>query len=191
MPLLDLGGVVGPIRSRISKDPAFFRGHSFRAPLQNNLGQGRMQWNIVLGVFGLDIVHPAVHETALNEELVFVEIEFVPLKRRNLAHAKTEALGYLDHRAPRLLQCRNDEFELLDSERSRALPALAATFHANQSDRVPSLVEEFHRVAHPNIRCQLSAAQPCRRSQDVAAVDSQTSPAVSAPAPRVGACEFV
>jgi hypothetical protein len=40
-----------------------------------------MQWNIVLGVCGLDIVHPAVHETALNKKLVFVEI--VPLNTVN------------------------------------------------------------------------------------------------------------
>lgn len=93
MPLLDLGGIVGPVRSRVGKDPAFFRGHSSRAPLQNDLGQGRMQRNIVLGVFGLDVIHPAVHKAALNEKLVFVEIEVVPLKRRDLADAKTEALG--------------------------------------------------------------------------------------------------
>jgi hypothetical protein len=89
MPLLDLGGIVGPIRSRISKDPAFFRGHTLRAPLQNDLGPGRVQRNIVLGVIGLDVVHPTVHEAALNEKLVFGEIEVVPLKRRNLACAKT------------------------------------------------------------------------------------------------------
>ena len=89
-----------------------------------------MQRNIVLGVFGLEVVHSAVHKTTLNEKLVFVEIEVVPLKRRHLAHANTEALGYLYHRAPRLLQCRNDEFELLHSERSRALPALVATLVA-------------------------------------------------------------
>ena len=35
VPLLDLGGIVGPVRSGIGKDPAFFRGHSLRAPLQN------------------------------------------------------------------------------------------------------------------------------------------------------------
>ena len=52
--------------------PAFFRGHSLRAPLQNDLGQGRMQRNVVLGVFGLDVVHPAVHKAALNDELVMV-----------------------------------------------------------------------------------------------------------------------
>jgi len=126
-----------------------------RAPLQYDLGQGRMQWNVVLGVFGLDVIHPAVHKAALNEKLVFVEIEVVPLKRRDLAHAKTETLGYLYHRAPRLLQCRDDEFELLHSERSWALPALAAAFHANQRNRVSAFVEEFpprgalkHQVHH-------------------------------------------
>ncbi len=92
MPLLDLSGIVGPVRSRVSKDAAFFRGHSLRAPLQNDLGQGRMQRNVVLGVFGLDVIHPAVHKAALNEKLVFVEIEVVPLKRRRnpsfLEHGK-------------------------------------------------------------------------------------------------------
>lgn len=83
------------------------------------------------------------------------KIEIVPLKRRDLVHAKTETLGNLYHRAPRLLQCRDDEFELLHSERSWAWPALAATFHANQRNRVSALVEEFpprcaleHQVHH-------------------------------------------
>ncbi len=58
--------------------PSLFRGHSLRAPLQNNLGQGRMQRNVVMGVFGLDVIHPAVHKAALNEKLVFIEIEVVP-----------------------------------------------------------------------------------------------------------------
>jgi hypothetical protein len=51
--------------------------------------------NIVLGVFGLDVIDSPVHEAALNEELIPLKIEVVPLKRRDLAHAKTEALG--DH----------------------------------------------------------------------------------------------
>jgi hypothetical protein len=36
MPLLDLGGIVGPVGSRIGKDPTFFRGHRLRSPLQND-----------------------------------------------------------------------------------------------------------------------------------------------------------
>ena len=153
MPLLDLGGIVRPIRSRIGKDPAFFRRHSLRAPLQHDLGQGRVQRNIVLGVFGLDVIHPAVHETALNEKLVFVKIEVVPLKRRDLADAKTEALGDLYHRATRLFQCRYDDFELLHSQRGRTLPALAAAFHANQRYWVSLLVEDFPACGTLNIRC--------------------------------------
>ncbi len=153
--LLDLGGIVGTIRSRVGKDPAFFRWHSLHAPLQNDLGQGRMQRNVVLGVFGLDVIHPAVHEAALNEKLVFVEIEVVPLKRRDLAHAKTEALGDLYHQAPRLLQSRNDEFELLNSQSGRTLPALAAALDANQCYWDSLLAEDFpargtliHQVHH-------------------------------------------
>ena len=42
MPLLDLGGIVWPARSGMGKDPAFFRGRRLRAPLQNDLGQGRI-----------------------------------------------------------------------------------------------------------------------------------------------------
>ena len=90
---------------------------------------------------------------ALNEKLVFVKIEIVPLKRRSLAHAKTETLGYLYHRAPRLLQCRDDEFELLHSERGRALPALADAFHANRRNRVSALVEEFPPRGALDIKC--------------------------------------
>src|SRR5665213_4170878 len=114
-----------------------------------------MQRNVVLGVFSLDVIHPAVHKTALNEKLVFVEVEVVPLKRRDLAYAKTEALGDLYHQAPRLLQSRNDEFELLHSQRGRTLAALTAAFHANQRYWVSLLVEDFpacgtliHQVHH-------------------------------------------
>src|SRR5271155_567295 len=96
-----------------------------------------MQRNIVLGVFGLDVIHSPAHETTLNEKLVFLKIEVVPLKRRDLANAKTEALGDIHHRAIRLFQCRYDDFELLHSEGSEALPALAAAFHANQRNGIP------------------------------------------------------
>src|SRR5882757_10473907 len=126
MPLLDLGRVVRSVRHRVRKDPSFLGGYGLLAPGQDDLGQGWMQRNIVLGVFGLDVIHSPAHEAALNEELILLKIEVVPLKRRDLAHAKTEALGDLNHRAIRLAQCRNNKFELLHSQDDGALPALAS-----------------------------------------------------------------
>ena len=102
MPLLDLGRVVRSVRHRVSKDPSFRGRYGLLAPILNDLGQGRVQRNIVLGVFGLDVIDSPAHEAALNEELILFKIEVVPLKRRDLAHAKTEALGDLNHRAIRL-----------------------------------------------------------------------------------------
>src|ERR1700732_4375497 len=67
----------------IGKDPAFFRRHSLLAPLQNHFSQRRMQGNIVLGVFGFDIIHLPVHDAALNEKLILLKIEDIPSKRRN------------------------------------------------------------------------------------------------------------
>src|SRR5271163_2348909 len=134
MPLLDLGRVVRSVRHRVGEHPPFLGGYGLLAPSQNDLGQRWVQRNIVLGVFGLDVIYSPAHEAALNQELMLLKIEVVPLKRRDLAHAKTEALGYLDHRAIRLTQCRNDEFEFAHSERGWTLPALAATFHANQGN---------------------------------------------------------
>ena len=119
-----------------------------------------MERNVVLGVFGFDIPHSAAHETPLHEELALLKIEVVPLKRRDLAHAKTEALGDLDHRAIRLAQCRNDMFELFHSERDGALPPFAAAANTDESNRISPLIEKFppcgaleHQVHHaPNVR---------------------------------------
>ncbi|NYF80651.1 hypothetical protein HDF17_002971 [Granulicella arctica] len=91
-----------------------------------------------MGVFGLDVIHSPAHEAPLHEELIFLKIEVVPLKRRNLAHAKTEALGDLDHRSIRLPQCRNDKFELLHSQDDGALTALAAALDTDESNGVAS-----------------------------------------------------
>jgi len=93
MPLLDLGRVVRSVRHGVRKDLLFFGGYGLLAPSQNDLGQGRMQRNVVLRVFGLDVIHSPAHDAALNEELILFKIEVVPLKRRDLAHAKTEALA--------------------------------------------------------------------------------------------------
>ena len=93
MPLLDLRGMIWAVRYWIGKDPAFFRWHGLLAPCQYDLSQGRMQRNVILGVFGLDVIHPSGHETVLNEKLVLLKIEVIPLKRSDLAHAKTEAMG--------------------------------------------------------------------------------------------------
>src|ERR1700739_3499164 len=100
-----------------------------------------MQWNVVLGVFGLDVIGSPVHEAALNEELILFKIEVVPSKCRDLAHTKTEALGDIDHRAIGFLQQCDDGFKLVHSENRGALTALAAALHAHQSDRVPLLRE--------------------------------------------------
>jgi len=143
MPLLDLGRVVRSVRHWVSKDPSFCGGYGLLAPVQNDLGQGWVQRNKVLGVFGLDVIHPPAHIATLHEELILLKIEVVPLKRRDLAHAKTEALGDLNHRAIRLTQCRNDKFELLHSKNDGALPALASTLDTNQGDGVPLIGEKL------------------------------------------------
>jgi hypothetical protein len=155
MSLLDLGRVVRSVRHRVGEHPPFLGGYGLLAPSQNDLGQRWVQRNVVLGVFGLDVIDSPTHEAALNKELMLLKIEVVPLKRRDFAHAKTEALGDLNHRAIRLTQCRNDEFEFAYSERGWTLPALAATFHANQGNGVSLFGEEFpaggalvHQVHH-------------------------------------------
>ncbi len=126
MPLLDLGRVVRSVRHRVGEHPPFLGGYGLLAPSQDDLGQRRMQRNIALGVFGLDVIHSPAHEASLHEELNLFKIKVGPLKRRDLAHAKTEALGDFNHRAIRLAQCRNDEFELLHGQNDGALPALAS-----------------------------------------------------------------
>jgi len=78
--------------------------------------------NVVLGVLRLHFVNSPVHETALNKQKVSVEI--FPLKRRNFAYAKTEALGNKHHRAERLFELRHDELELVRSKDRWALPTL-------------------------------------------------------------------
>ena len=143
MPFLNLRGVIRPVRIWIGKQPTLLRWYGLFAPVQNNLCQGQVQRNIVLGVFGFDIVHSTAHKAALNEELILIKIEVVPLKRRDLAYAKTEALCDVNHRATRLAQCRYDEFELVHSQNHGALPALRSAFHANQCDGVPMLADEL------------------------------------------------
>src|SRR5271170_6160877 len=96
-----------------------------------------------MGVFGLHIIDPPAHEASLHEDLMLLKIEIVPLKRRDLAHAKTEALGDLNHRAIRLTQCRNDKFEMLHSQNDGAQSPLASTPDTNQGDGVPFIGEEF------------------------------------------------
>ena len=77
-----------------------------------------MHRNVVLGVFRLHVVYPSVHETALNEQEASVEVEVFPLKRRDLAYAKTEALGYEHHRANRLFDLSHDGLELFAQSES-------------------------------------------------------------------------
>jgi hypothetical protein len=55
------------------------------------------------GSIGFGIIHLPVHNAALNEKLILFKTEVIPSKRRDLAHAKTEALGDVCHRAVRLL----------------------------------------------------------------------------------------
>ena len=111
-----------------------------------------MQGNIVLGIFGLDVIDPPAHKAALNEELILLKIEVVPLKRREFAHAKTETLGDLDHRAIRLTQSRDDKFELLHSQDDGTLPPLASALDTNERDGVRLSVKSSQRVAHSYIR---------------------------------------
>jgi hypothetical protein len=63
--------------------------------------------------------------------VVLPKIEVFPLKRRDLAQAKTEASGNLAHRAIRLLQERNNSSKPVQSQNGRGLSAPAAIFHAN------------------------------------------------------------
>jgi hypothetical protein len=118
--LLNLGGMVGAIRHRVGKKPAFRCRYNLFSPVEDDLAEARMERNIILGVSGFDIPDSPARETPLYEQLAPLKIEVVPLKRRDLAHAKTAALGYLDHRAIRLAQCRNDVFELFHSEKKQS-----------------------------------------------------------------------
>ncbi len=52
-----------------------------------------MQRNIVLGVFGLDVIHPAVHETALNEKLVFVRSRSRPIEAPQSRSREDRGIG--------------------------------------------------------------------------------------------------
>jgi hypothetical protein len=106
-----------------------------------------------VGVFGLHIIDSPAHEASLHEDLMLLKIEVVPLKGRDLAHAKTEALGNLYHRAIRLPQCRDDEFELLHSQNDGALPALASALDRDQVDGFLCSVKSSQRVAHSHIKC--------------------------------------
>jgi len=67
MPLLDLGRMVRSVRHRVRKYPPFFGGYGLLAPGKNDLGQGRMQRNIVLGVFGLDVIPSKAALVKLSE----------------------------------------------------------------------------------------------------------------------------
>ena len=52
-----------------------------------------MYRNVVMGVFRLHVVYSPAHEAALNEKQIAFKVEIIPLKRRDLADAKAEALG--------------------------------------------------------------------------------------------------
>jgi hypothetical protein len=64
--------------------------------------------------------------------VVLPKIEVFPLKRRDLAQAKTEASGNLAHRAIRLLQERNTSSKPVQSQNGRGLSGPAAIFHTNR-----------------------------------------------------------
>ena len=113
--------MVWTVRHRIGEDPAFLCRYSLLAPIKNDFGQTWVERNIVLGIFGFDIIHPPAHKTSLHEQLVVFKIEVVPLKRRDLAHAKAEALGNLYHRAIRFTQRRNNVLELVHCQDDGAL----------------------------------------------------------------------
>jgi hypothetical protein len=59
--------------------------------------------------------------------VVLPKIEVFPLKRRDLAQAKTEASGNLAHRAIRLLQERNNSSKPVQRQNGRGLSALDRT----------------------------------------------------------------
>jgi hypothetical protein len=125
-----------------------------------------MQRNIVLGILGFDVIDPTAHEAALNEELIFFKIEVVPLKRRDLADAKTEALGDIHHRAIRFFQCRHDKFELAHSKRSGRCRRFLPPFMRTNAMGFLCSVNNSQRVAHSYIRCitlQMNLGKAARR----------------------------
>lgn len=92
VPLLNLRRVVWLVRVRTCENPPIFSRYGFPSLFEQHLNERLVKRNIVAGVSGLDVIHMPAHEAALNEQLVLLEVEIVPLKRRNLAYAKTEAL---------------------------------------------------------------------------------------------------
>src|SRR5450631_176606 len=131
-----------------------------------------MQWNVVAGVFGLYVIDSTVHDGTLNEELVAIKIEVVPLQCRDLADAEAETLSNDDHRSVRLFECRNDGLQRFQCEDCRTLSAACAVLHTNEPDWITLLGEEFpacgtliHQVHQaPNmgfrLRCHIEVLQP-------------------------------
>lgn len=103
---------------------------------------------MVLKVFGLHIVYPPVYGTALNEQEITVEVEVLPLKRRDLAYAKAEALGDKNHRAERLFELRHDGLELVRSQNRWTLPALRAAFMRTSAIGFLCSLKSSQRAAH-------------------------------------------
>ena len=96
---------------------------------------------VFLEIFGFEIIGSPVHEAALNKKLILLKIKVIQSKCRDFAHANTETLDEIDHRAMRFLQQVHDGFKLVHSDNRGALAALAAALHAHQRNRVPLLGE--------------------------------------------------
>src|SRR5487761_14430 len=94
-------------------------------------------------ILRLHVIDVPVHDAPLYEKLLTLEIEVSPLKRRDLAYAKTEALCHNHHRSVRFFQQTEDGFILLHSQHRRALPPLAAVLDPDDLDGVATVVEQF------------------------------------------------
>jgi hypothetical protein len=72
-----------------------------------------------------------------------LEIEVLPLERRDLAHAKTEALGNNHHRSIWLFQHSEDGFVLSHSQNGWALTPFGTVLDSDHLHGVSTVVEEF------------------------------------------------
>jgi len=113
VPLLNLGRLVGLVRQRACEDPAFFRRRGLLAPCEQNLYKRRIQRYMIPRILRLYVIDLPVHDAPLHEKLLTLEIEVLPLKRPDLAHAKTEALRHNHHRLESFFQQTEDGFVLL------------------------------------------------------------------------------
>ncbi len=102
-----------------------------------------MNRHMIVGVFGLHVIHSPVHDAALNEELTALGIEVAPLQTSDLAYAKSQALRHHDHRPVRFGQACQNRLERFVGENHWPLTPFRRIFDTHHLDWVPTFVEQF------------------------------------------------